>query len=229
MSTQKREPLEDKTASTSTIPSWLEIPLIILITVITVLLMTHYIGRIYYIPSGSMEGTLQAGDRVVAEKVTYYTKEPQAGDIIIFETPHEWENAPTDTTIINKLMGNDKNYMIKRIVATEGQTIRCIEGDPSVMVDGKPTNTDYIKNPPDNPMSTPEGNLECGGKYFDEITVPEDSYFVMGDNRTNSLDSRYHLEYHNGTIHKDAIVGKAQSVIFPINRLHMLKDEKIIE
>lgn len=191
-----------------------------IISFIMLILFFIFIGRVYYIPSGSMKDTLQVGDQVFAEKITYYNHNPQVGDVVIFITPEEWNiesEAPQD--MFSTLVGKNHTYMIKRIVAQGGDTVRCVDGDTSIMVNDKPVIQDTVKNPPERPLDPKTESEACSGKYFDEITVPEGRYFVLGDNRTNSADSRYHLDVHNGTISEDSIVGKAQAIILPLNRI----------
>lgn len=116
-----------------------------------------------YIPSGSMLPTLELGDRVVVEKVSYRFNPIQRGDIVVFRTPPQLE-----------LFGYDpQQAFIKRVIAEPGQTISV--HNKTVYLDGEPLKEDFIAAAPDYDLET--------------LTVPPHNFFVMGDNRNNSNDS----------------------------------------
>ena len=96
------------------------------------------------------------------------------------------------------------------------------------VVDGQPIDQSYILEPPANPVIGEDGSAECGGKFFGPITVPDGNVFVMGDNRTNSADSRYHMgDEFQGTIPEDNIRGKVSFIILPLTRIGPVKDREI--
>ncbi|TNL99458.1 signal peptidase I [Corynebacterium tapiri] len=213
--------------------------------VIMVILQT-FIGRVYLIPSASMEPTLHGcqgctGDRIAVEKVSYYLSDPEPGDVVVFEGTDSWdvgfESHRSQNPVIRGLqtvgsyvglVAPDENNLVKRIIAQGGQTVSCQEGDPAVMVDGKPTDQSFILQPPTYPVDPATGSEACGGPYFGPVTVPEGHYFMMGDNRTNSLDSRYHLgDEHQGTIPEENIKGKVQAIILPLSRIGSVDDPDI--
>lgn len=221
------------------LPWLVETFLIIAAVLVVVGLFQNIVGRQYVIPSGSMEPTLHGcegctGDRIFVEKVSYYgDKHPEPGDVVVFEGTESWNSAyvsprssnPTikaiqDALSFVSLAPPDENTLVKRVIATGGQTVSCQPGDPAVMVDGKPIDQSYVMNPPTYPVNDAIGSEACGGPYFGPITVPEGNYFMMGDNRTNSLDSRFHMEdQYLGTIPEDHIRGKVAFVFFPFNRI----------
>lgn len=167
----------------------IEIVVIIAVAIGLATLFTHFVIQPYEIPSGSMEDTIEIGDRVFSEKVSYAFGEPQRGDIITFEDP-------TDPDRI----------LIKRVVATEGQTVELRNG--LVYVDGVPLNEPYT-------LDRPSEDLESGIEY--PYTVPAGYVWVMGDNRTNSADSRVF-----GAIPVDSITGRAIFRYWPLDRLGLL-------
>lgn len=220
--------------------------MIIVVTMLIMVLLQTFVGRVYLIPSASMEPTLHGcegctGDRIAVEKVSYYLSDPEPGDVVVFEGTDSW-NAGFDTqrsenAIVRGLqnagsyvglVAPDENNLVKRIVAKGGQTVSCQPGDPSVMVDGSPTDQSFTLQPPAYPINPETGSEACGGNYFGPVQVPDNSYFMMGDNRTNSLDSRYHLgDQYQGTIPVENIRGKVQAVILPFSRIGGVEDPDI--
>lgn len=231
---------------TKSLPWYVEFPVIIVVTMIIMVILQTFLGRVYLIPSASMEPTLHGcngctGDRIAVEKVSYYLSDPKPGDVIVFEGTDSWnagfESHRSTNPVIHGLqnvgtyvglVAPDKNNLVKRIIAEGGQTVSCQAGDPSIMVDGKPTDQSFIQQPPQFPVDPSVGSEECGGNYFGPVEVPADHYFMMGDNRTNSQDSRYHLgDESQGTIPRENIQGKVQAIILPIGRIGGVDDPDI--
>lgn len=203
-------------------------------------LFTAFIGRAYVIPSASMEPTLHgcagcANDRVWVDKLAYEFGKPQPGDVIVFAGPPSWNTDFTarrsDNVLVRGahnmlaatgLVPNTDNVLTKRVIATAGQTVQCLPGDAGVVVDGTVLNEPYLNAPGapgSNPVDTAAGSEACGGAFFGPVTVPEDSVWVMGDNRTNSVDSRAHLgDELQGTVPLDNVRGKVRFIMFPLGR-----------
>ena len=158
-----------------------------------VFLIQNFVARAYAIPSGSMENTIKVGDQVWSEKITYYMRDPQYGDIITFEDP--------------EISGRT---LIKRVIATEGQTVDLIGGQ--VYVDGVALDEPYTRGLASMPLE-PASDVELSYPY----TVPEGYVWVMGDNRTSSSDSRYF-----GPISVESISGRAIVIYWPLDHLGVL-------
>lgn len=221
------------------LPWYVEIPVVIVVTVLIIALFQTFVGRIYMIPSQSMEPTLHGcegctGDRIYVNKLSYRFGEPAAGDVVVFRAPDSWETGNiagnADGNIFSRGLSNlgsalgitagDEVDMVKRIIATGGQTVRCLPGDAGITVDGTVLEEPYVMSPPSRPVTGDAGSEACGGPYFGPITVPEGNYFMMGDNRTNSADSRYHIgDQNQGTITDDDIIGKVEFIFFPFDRI----------
>jgi len=122
-----------------------------------------FVAEARYIPSGSMEPTLQVNDRLIVDKLGYHFKSPQRGDIVVF--------SPTDT--LEKQ--NFHDAFIKRLIGLPGETVEVKGG--RVYVNNQPLRENYIKENPDY--------------HWGPQTVPQGSYLVLGDNRNNSYDSHY--------------------------------------
>ena len=152
-----------------------------------------YVFQAYEIPSGSMEDTIMTGDRLFYEKITYYFEEPQRGDIIAFADPE----IPS-------------RILTKRVIATGGETVDLIDGQ--VYVNNVPLNEPYADGEPSEPL-TPAYGTEITYPY----TVPEGELWVMGDNRTNSQDSRYF-----GAIDVSSVTGKALLTYWPLDHFGLV-------
>lgn len=155
-------------------------------------LLRTYVFQTYEIPSGSMEETIMTGDMVFAEKVSYYFRDPEPGDIVTFQDP--------------QIPGR---VLIKRCIAVGGQTVDVNDEDGLVYVDGEPLSEPYTDGEPSYTLS--------GGVSF-PYTVPEGSLWVMGDNRTNSQDSRYF-----GAIPVSSVTGRGALVYWPVADFGMLR------
>lgn len=151
-----------------------------------------YVTEPFVVPTGSMETTIMAGDRVFTDKVTYQFSDPQAGDIVVFPDPQ----VPS-------------RILVKRVVATEGQTVDFSGG--VLYIDGIAQTESYARGE-SRPLKT-AGNVTLSYPY----TIPQGEVWVMGDNRENSSDSRYF-----GPIDEDVIFGKALLVYWPLDRLGLL-------
>lgn len=227
-------------------PWYIEVPVVIVLTLLIIFVFQTFVGRMYLIPSQSMEPTLHGcegctGDRIFVDKLSYNFSDPEPGDVVVFKGTDSWNTNFVSQRSQNDilrglqnlgsyvgLVAPDENDLVKRIIATGGQTVSCQAGDPGVMVDGEVVDASYTLQPPAFPVNGNTGSEECGGDYFGPVTVPEDNYFMMGDNRTNSLDSRYHLgDEHQGTIPEENIRGKVQAVIFPFDRIGGVADPDI--
>lgn len=183
--------------------------------IVMVIIIKFFIGEIRWIPSGSMKPTLVEKDRIVVERVTRFYREPQRGDVIVFYPPMvKLETTPLK--IFKRLTGffcNDIAF-IKRIVGMPGDELEIKkskdDGAFTVYINGKPLEEPYIKSKYDyNDCSE---NMYCG-----PMTIPEGQYFMMGDNRGNSQDSRYW-----GFLPKERIIGRAVTIIWPLTRIKNL-------
>ncbi|WP_257821671.1 signal peptidase I [Corynebacterium sp. zg254] len=226
-----------------TYPWWVEMPIIIVVTLLVLGAFNTFVGRMYLIPSESMEPTLHgcAGctpDRIFVNKLAYVgNNKPKPGEVVVFVGEDSWNwnytTQRSDVAPVRALqnaasyigiVAPDENTLVKRVIATEGQTVQCLEGDPGIMVDGKKVDDSYIMRPAANPIDTTLGSEACQGNYFGPVTIPPDHLWMMGDNRTNSLDSRGHMgDELQGTISMDHVVGRVEAIILPFDRISRVK------
>lgn len=179
---------------TQTVFDWLDVAVASIVFVVIVL---TFIIRVVNITGQSMENTLHDGQKVIISHALYT---PQRGDIVVIS-----READADREV---QFGRDKKLpLIKRIIATEGETVEFVPSTGVVYVDGVPLYEPYIKN------ELPRGDLPFTTKF--PVTVPKGCVFVMGDNRNNSLDSRY---AEIGMIDTRYILGKAVYRILPFGQ-----------
>lgn len=224
-------------------PWYVEIPMVIVLTLIFMALVQGLVGRVYVIPSQSMEPTLHGcagctGDRIFVEKLSYYFSDPEPGDVIVFEGTESWNQNYVSQRSENPVLRGlqtvgafaglvvpDENILVKRVIATGGQTVQCLPGDAGITVDGAVVDSHFIEQPSQYPVNPANGSEACGGDYFGPITVPDRHLFMMGDNRTNSADSRYHLnDGLSGTIPVDNVRGKVEVIVYPFSRIGFIED-----
>lgn len=193
-----------------------ELPGLILMAFVLALLIKTFLVQAFFIPSGSMEPTLKPGDRVLVLKVPYYLHDPRRGDIVVFEDPDP--SKEPDRGVVGGffhwmfqglgVQAPDNEDFIKRVIGLPGDTVWAKGG--SVYVDGRTLDEPYLT------QRTAD---------FDKVKVPAGRLFVMGDNRGNSLDSRFGLGVETagsggvGFIPIDRVIGKAEVVIWPLTRL----------
>jgi len=228
-------------------PFWRELPILIVVALLLSFLLQTFIARVYLIPSESMEPTLHGcagctGDRIVVEKLSYVFGDPEPGDVVVFLGPDSWSSAyksiRSENTVVRTLQNvgsvfgvvpPDENDLVKRVIATGGQTVECCDEQGRVMVNGKPLDEPYVKS--DFPFSP--GQLTCtterkSPRCFGPVTVPDGNLWVMGDNRNNSADSRYHVgDELQGTVPVDNVRGKAVFIILPPSRMGRISSPDI--
>ena len=167
--------------------------LYIVIVVLAVLFVVNFVAQRTRVSGPSMYPTLEDGDNLIVEKITYRFRDPERFDVVIF--PHEEDG--------------EEVYFIKRIIGLPGETIQ-IDAEGNIYIDGELLEEEYGYE-----------TISNAGIASDPITLGEDEYFVMGDNRNNSLDSRYE---EVGNILGEDIVGRAWVRIYPFDSAGLVKN-----
>jgi signal peptidase I len=221
----------------------------ILVTIALVLyyVMLTFVARPYLIPSQSMEPTLHGctgctGDRIMVDKLTYRFSSPEPGDVIVFQGPPNWNinyrSIRSDNTAVRWLQNTlsvvgfvppDENDLVKRVIAVGGQTVEC-RNNTGLTVDGKRLAEPYLDPAT---MNVDPAMAPCLTQEFGPVTVPDGRLWVMGDNRTESADSRAHCsnapadaqmgllctgDPMAGTVPVDNVIGKARFIAWPPSR-----------
>ncbi|MCC3766599.1 signal peptidase I [Streptomyces sp. UNOC14_S4] len=186
------------------------------------LLLSSFVVQPFLIPSGSMENTLQVGDRVLVNKLAYrFGEQPRRGDVVVFDGRGSFvHDAPAEnlvTTLIRKgassvgLMSPAPTDYVKRVVGIGGDRVTCCDARGWLKVNGQPIDEPYLY-PGDTASRVP----------FD-IVVPEGKLWVMGDHRSDSRDSRDHLgEPGGGTVPVGRVIGRADWIGWPFGRIGSL-------
>jgi signal peptidase I len=201
-----------------------ELPILILIAFLIAVVIKTFLVQAFFIPSESMKPTLKVGDRVLVEKVSYLLGSPQQGDVVVFARNVFGQKRPDVPwyrdvqNYVRELLGlptgREEDY-IKRVAGTGGDVIS-YQGSPRrLVVNGEEIEEDYLKGGQDRSSST-IGPNNC--KRYDlqpepdGCRVPAGRLFVMGDNRSNSADSR-----SIGPVDEGKVVGRAFVVLWPIS------------
>ncbi|WP_249435535.1 MULTISPECIES: signal peptidase I [unclassified Actinomyces] len=206
---------EQERASRHPVLSVIGLPVLALAVII---LVRSLVLQTFVIPSGSMEDTLVDGDRVA---VTMYDADDlERGDVVVFRDPGGWltvteptglRGAVQDLLVALRILPEDPgHHLIKRVIGLPGDRV-VADGSGTVSVNGVVLDEGYVK----------EGR--SGSDVAFDVVVPEGFIWVMGDNRSNSADSRYHQDdAHGGFVPMSEVVGVAKAVVWPLDRLGTL-------
>jgi signal peptidase I len=181
---------------------WLrETLIVVLVALVAAILLRTFVVQTFFIPSGSMEPTLQIGDRIVVNKLSYHLHGVDRGDIVVFRRPAD-ENCG----------GPPVADLVKRVIGLPGETISLRKGD--VYIDGKQLKETWL--PAVSQGTTFPGPAGPAYNLSKPYMIPSNDYFVMGDNRGDSCDSRYW-----GPITRSLIVGKVDLRVWPLTSFHI--------
>lgn len=193
-----------------------ETAIIVVSALVLSALVRAFLVQAFYVPSASMEDTLLVSDRIVASKITTTMSGVSRGEVVVFKDPGDWLPDPppppdgmrgvlrTGLTFVGMLPSDSGHDLVKRAIAIGGDRVACCDTNGRIMLNGVPLAEDYIIGPTDQVR-------------FD-IVVPDDGIFVMGDNRGDSRDSRFHLETESGSVPVESVVGRVVLIVWPFNR-----------
>ena len=191
-----------------------EIPLILLGAVLLVLVFTSLVAKPYSIPSGSMESTLQVGDRVLVNRFVYHVRPIERGDVVVFDGTDSFVPANGNGNPITGLLtavgqsfgllAPDGTDFVKRVIGVPGDSVQCCDAQGRLLVNGQALIEPYLYS--GDHASTVAFN----------VIVPEGKLWVMGDHRSQSADSRAHLgDPGGGMVSESKVIGRVMAVVWP--------------
>lgn len=198
-----------------------ELPVLVVVALVVSLFIKSFLVQFFYIPSGSMENTLQIKDRVAVNKVPFISNNIKRGDVVVFRDPNNWLPEIVDYST-NKYVAKAKNalvtvgvlpnpakqYLVKRVIGVGGDHVVCCTKDGNLTVNGVEVIEPYIF----------AGNKPSEMNF--DVTVPKGKLWVMGDHRGASADSRYHQEDINkGFVPVSKVSGRVVGVIWPFKNI----------
>ena len=196
-----------------------EFPILVIVALAASLVIKSFLVQFFYIPSGSMENTLQINDRVAVNKIPFISKSIDRGDVVVFRDPSNWLPEPyadnqnkviakikEGLVLVGVLPNPAKQYLVKRVIGVAGDNV--VGKDGIVTINGKETDEPYIF----------AGNKPSELDF--NVTVPEGKIWVMGDHRGASADSRYHQDdVNNGFVPESKVTGRVVGIIWPIKNV----------
>ena len=190
---------------------WRELPILIGVAILVAVLVRAFVLQTFYIPSPSMEHTLNVLDRVLVNKLVYDFRDPRRGEIIVFKAPADWQS------------GSEGEDFIKRIIGVGGDTVVCCDKQQRLVINGHSLDEPFVYRDAD-------GTQDPAADESFSITVPAGRIWVMGDHRSASGDSLEHWEQTQditeATIPQKSIVGRAFTIFWPVGRATWLSVPK---
>jgi signal peptidase I len=198
-----------------------ELPILVVVALAVSLVIKSFLVQFFYIPSGSMENTLQVNDRVAVNKVPFISNSINRGDVVVFRDPDNWLPEPytgdgnkylakvkEGLVAVGVLPNPAKQYLVKRVIGVAGDKVECCSKNEKLMINGVEIDEPYIF----------AGNSASETKF--NVTVPEGKVWVMGDHRGASSDSRFHQDdINNGMVPTSKVTGRVIGIIWPIKNL----------
>jgi signal peptidase I len=182
---------------------WRELPILLGVAIVVAILVRAFVLQTFYIPSVSMQHTLEINDRVLVNKLVYHFRDPARGEIVVFEAPPDWRS------------GVDDEDFIKRVIGVGGDRIACCDEQQRLIINGESLDEPYLFS---------QGGVSdaAAGEAF-ELTVPEGRLWLLGDHRSSSGDSMDHFQRSGGdlqaaTVDQDAVIGRAFVLFWPPSR-----------
>jgi signal peptidase I len=181
---------------------WRELPILLAVAIVVAVVVRAFVLQTFFIPSESMEHTLNINDRVLVNKLVYHFRDPHRGEIVVFKAPMDWRTDPSEEDFI------------KRVIGVAGDRVSCDDKN-RLAVNGQPLDEPYLYR------DGADVDPACEGVF--EAVVPPGRLWMMGDHRTHSGDSREQFKQTNGdivrsTIDVDDVVGRAFVLFWPFSR-----------
>jgi signal peptidase I len=190
-------PVEEKVKRSR--PFWIEVPILVLVALVIAVIIKTFLVQAFFIPSGSMETTLSIDDRILVNKLAFRFDDPHRGDVVVFDSGVHREEALLESIRRNVAeaigLSAPESDFIKRVIGLPGEVLEI--RDNQVYIDGFALDEPYLK-------------VGTAMPDFGPVEVGTDQYFMMGDNRNLSSDSRF-----SGAVARDRLVGRAFVIVWP--------------
>lgn len=191
-----------------------EVVIVLVCALLLSLIVRTFFVQAFFVPSASMENTLLIDDRILASKITTKISGVKRGEVVVFKDPGGWLPDQHSTAgpvakfleFVGLMPSSTGDDLVKRVIGVAGDHVVCCNAKGQIVLNGVPLVEPYIK-PGSGTDQIP----------FD-IVVPQNSVFVMGDNRGSSADSRYHLESNSGAVPVDNVVGRVFLKVWPLSQ-----------
>lgn len=202
------------------LPLWLETVILLVLALIVSAIVKTFFVQMFFVPSGSMRPLFVDDDRIIVEKMSYWTGHVQRGDVVVFNDPGgRWLGAEGAQTLtpVQKLLSEVGLYptgghLVKRVIGVGGDHVKCCDARGRITVNGTPLNEKSYVMPGAQPSDRPFN-----------VRVPAGRLWVMGDNRSNSADSRFHQELPGGgSVPANDVVGKVWAIVWPFEHAKLL-------
>ncbi|MGH3205338.1 MAG: signal peptidase I [Streptosporangiaceae bacterium] len=202
---------------------WRELPILIAVALLLAVVIKTFAIQAFWIPSGSMENTLEINDRVLVNKIVYHIRDIHRGDIVVFNGDGSWDPGPipSNGNIFQQFgagfasmfgFGHPGDILIKRVIGIPGDRVACCDAQGQLTVNGVPLTEQSYLYP---------GSAPSLARF--NIVVQPGRLWVMGDNRLYSEDSRDHMgDPGGGTVPESAVIGRAFIIIWPLSRWRIL-------
>jgi signal peptidase I len=209
------------------LPVWQESILLVLTAMVMAVIVKTFFLQAFYIPSESMEPTMLVNDKILVQKVSYWTGDVKRGDVVVFDDPGGWlgeedsRHASNPVQRALEVVGlyPTGGHLIKRVIGVGGDKVVCCTEKGKITVNGKVLDEPYLL----------DQQAPASDQAFN-VVVPKGHLWVMGDNRSNSADSRSHLgDPGGGFIADKEVVGKAWLRVWPWSRAGIIHKPSTFE
>jgi signal peptidase I len=208
-------------------PVWAETILLLVLALVVSAIVKTFFVQMFFVPSGSMRPLFVDDDRILVQKISYWAGDVRRGDVVVFDDPGgRWlgtEGIPRLTPLQKALSAvglyPTGGHLVKRVIGVGGDRVVCCDKQGRVTVNGVPLKErSYLT----------KGAVPSDRRF--DVKVPKGRLWVMGDNRGNSEDSRFHQDLPGGgTVPEEDVVGKVWAIVWPFGRAHLLHEPATFE